>query len=655
MQSFSEAHKFPIISTVETISVKDVPFPAVTVNAGKVLNPWGFVEKMFRFVEFGCYDSPLDCPDKREAPRRDLRFFTNDVVTRFFEVVYEGLKYSDLEKLKQTNNEECRLLTDYTFPEFGKAVALMAAITSKKSSRAGAIRRKLAEATADTFAMFSVRDIGKSIGWGTEKFYPIVQQEAVWYEVNETVVAPCLERVQDCPDTYNQSYAALLLPFLFNRVPYEDLELGDYISYFTRRVLSVSHTKYNETKHFLSSGKSSKEELELAQFLLNITNKVDGQQTNIGINLFEMTKLLDRPANNPREAQAFEAGRSFGCVAEDTIRTWRRAWLNYLGMDNHLVITEDFSGQLEEPPCANGTISEILGIENCCVMTRGLKQGLEKVLILMKYAIQSPHFSQTIEEITWETDIASGLLQDYEIAPFNMSRFWNKNPRVYKCQYDQEPDTTLKMIYCDLFTRSYTNEGFGYTFNAGNFWKRHKESNEFNQMFHKIMFPFNKNHSNDKVIYPEAIGEIHGLSLALMLNKHEAADFEKEGKELPSIKLTIHDPKKPGDMQGTGVLVHPGYITTFLVTTSQVMSSEDIQRLEKGRRKCVFPFENDGMDIFSEYTQSACVFECMLKMAVEKCGCVPWNYPRFYLTTDVCDYLGVFCFEKVLKGVKYTT
>ena len=33
---------------------------------------------------------------------------------------------------------------------------------------------------------------------------------------------------------------------------------------------------------------------------------------------------------------------------------------------------------------------------------------------------------------------------------------------------------------------------------------------------------------------------------------------------------------------------------------------------------------------------------------MQKCGCVPWNYPHFNLTLDVCDFMGADCFEAMM-------
>ena len=51
---------------------------------------------------------------------------------------------------------------------------------------------------------------------------------------------------------------------------------------------------------------------------------------------------------------------------------------------------------------------------------------------------------------------------------------------------------------------------------------------------------------------------------------------------------------------------------------------------------------------YKEFTQKRCLFECQLKQAVDICKCVPWNYPPLSNDPKLCDYLGVWCFNKVM-------
>ncbi len=658
-QSFRETYNFPIISTIDSISINNLPFPAVTINAGDTINPWGTMEKLYNLVEFECYDYPWDCPPDRKAPIKDLGILATEMADRFFESVINYLKEMTLADLKSYRKDEVAIAKSFAFPEFEKSAALLAMLVDKKSSRLPVVWRKLAVATGETFATFTVKKLGNSRGWGTKYFYPVVVEEAAKYNVTEEDAKACLSNEEDCPDTYLEAYATVLLPYIFNRVPYEGLGLGDFISYVSSRVLSVSVKKYNETYPFLNSRDSSSAEVEFADYITTVTNDLLGIQA--GMTLYELAKLLDKP-NDPEgtEPQAFFVGLNSNCIDDAITAVWMRAWKSYLGLwPNKHTIAAGYNDDVHEPPCTNSTLDEMLGLTDCCAMTKPLKGNNDLMLKYMKYTIQPPHFSQTIEEEKWDYDWAKKSFPKYEIRNTSFSQ-WddelklhldirNQNPRIYSSQYNHKPLSDADMIFSQLFVRSYTTEGFGYTFNNRLFWNKHQKENEFNQAFYKIMHPF-LNDGEPDTYYPETTGPVHGLNLIVQLNKYDKDVFRDNEKTFPTVRVTLHDPNKPADLRGAGIDIRPGYDSTFLITPSQVQTSPDIERIDLARRKCKFPDEIEGLKIFNEYTQNACMFECMLSQAADKCLCVPWNYPMFNLSVQTCDYQGVYCFEEVSFG-----
>ena len=91
-----------------------------------------------------------------------------------------------------------------------------------------------------------------------------------------------------------------------------------------------------------------------------------------------------------------------------------------------------------------------------------------------------------------------------------------------------------------------------------------------------------------------------------------------------------------GDVTGTSVDIKVGYISTFLIKPSQIVTSETTKEMEKEKRKCRFHDENNLM-LFKDYSQANCKFECQLKAAYEKCHCVPWDYPHLNDSMAICD------------------
>ena len=72
----------PILTTIDTTSVKDVPFPAITVDAGKVTNSWGFMEKAMDLLDFECYDDAYNCTNSTSL-RQDFSGLFKAVAERW--------------------------------------------------------------------------------------------------------------------------------------------------------------------------------------------------------------------------------------------------------------------------------------------------------------------------------------------------------------------------------------------------------------------------------------------------------------------------------------------------------------------------------------------------------------------------------------------
>ena len=53
-----------------------------------------------------------------------------------------------------------------------------------------------------------------------------------------------------------------------------------------------------------------------------------------------------------------------------------------------------------------------------------------------------------------------------------------------------------------------------------------------------------------------------------------------------------------------------------------------------------------------EYSREACVLECQIEQAFQRCRCYPWDYPFKYQDDNfsICDIYGNICFENVMKN-----
>ena len=109
--------------------------------------------------------------------------------------------------------------------------------------------------------------------------------------------------------------------------------------------------------------------------------------------------------------------------------------------------------------------------------------------------------------------------------------------------------------------------------------------------------------------------------------------------------IGIHDPMQLPEL---AINVKAGYISTIRITPSQTVTSPDTLHMPKEHRGCQFQHENDDMTIFKVYTEANCNFECKLKIALENCHCMPWDYPHFNDSVATCDRFGGLCFKMFL-------
>ena len=75
-------------------------------------------------------------------------------------------------------------------------------------------------------------------------------------------------------------------------------------------------------------------------------------------------------------------------------------------------------------------------------------------------------------------------------------------------------------------------------------------------------------------------------------------NFEEGSGKAKKIKISIHDPFSAADLRTAGINVIPGYETTFLITPSQIVTSEEVKDLPFYRRNCLFQDEADNLVLF---------------------------------------------------------
>ena len=75
-------------------------------------------------------------------------------------------------------------------------------------------------------------------------------------------------------------------------------------------------------------------------------------------------------------------------------------------------------------------------------------------------------------------------------------------------------------------------------------------------------------------------------------------NFEELSGKAKKFKINIHDPSSVADLRTAGINVIPGYETTFLITPSKIVTSEDVRDLPFYKRNCLFQDEADNLILF---------------------------------------------------------
>ena len=181
----------------------------------------------------------------------------------------------------------------------------------------------------------------------------------------------------------------------------------------------------------------------------------------------------------------------------------------------------------------------------------------------------------------------------------------------------------MSFLNCNLFKRSFTNKGLGYTFNnerEDELIKKHARSTA---LFHN---------TDRKLSLMKSASSEHGLKVVLENNREEVERYMlnplETDLEPTEITVALHNPKEPADIRSKSFNIPLGHSTTVYITAKAIEIDEDGMALTEPQRNCRLDEDTEALDVFNIYTRAACMFECKMKHSMKKCGCLPWNYPH---------------------------
>lgn len=636
-QSIKEGRDNPILTTIDTASVTTVPFPAVTVDGGSLMNPWGHITKLYNQVEFECYKDPNNC-NHTHSVRDDFSAVFKGYVARIFAALEKTLK--DKDGFGTLPEPMCLSMVKKGFEgSYNKTAAILAAMDWKRPSALADARKWLVDFTAQTFAKYSpanFRYFGQ-FGRQIESKMADLQKLA---NITDEEVKICLDSTNmGCWRGLILGRSYLYPPFVFNRIPHQDLGFGEFLQASVRRAISTKPTD-NVEKGFLRSKNPNSQENKINGLFIDALRKI--MEMDIGMSSFELAFAVDQRIDESENTYQVPRVMSlFDCEPKDYKHVWEE-W------EGRKVRT---SAGILQPPCANLTEAELLGFKGCCEFKHLYDAMPKEILKVMRYAQQAPHLlsgKKEMEDLRKDAQKAFS----YPLLPIdNRVARQNLNPRILQCQYNKYP-LNQSPEDCQWFARSYTDEGLGYSFNTGSFWDHH-QTNQFTKDFYDVMHPDERTNWST-IAYPETSGRDYGLKITLELNDFltVAQTVRNQGKSFPVFKVAIHDPSTPADLRSAGIEIEPGYLSTFLITPSQTITTDSAKELEPGQRECRLKTENEGMVIFKTYSQSGCILECKLAQGVDRCGCIPWNYPHPSEDQKICDFEGSACFERAMADTE---
>ena len=191
---------------------------------------------------------------------------------------------------------------------------------------------------------------------------------------------------------------------------------------------------------------------------------------------------------------------------------------------------------------------------------------------------------------------------------------------------------------CSLFQPFLTPKGFCFTFNSLSMKEIFRPTDNLRSWDSVLNF---KNKST--LLKPTGSGPSNGVTFVLN-------SFERFGSK-PSRKsfiISITNEINPFDIVDRNYFIVPGYSYTFRVLANQMMTSEDLKKMEPNYRKCLFANESVQLNLTQLYSKSSCEYECLLRNAVRQCKCIPWYIPELPLDNlTYCHYQNTDCITSV--------
>ena len=123
--------------------------------------------------------------------------------------------------------------------------------------------------------------------------------------------------------------------------------------------------------------------------------------------------------------------------------------------------------------------------------------------------------------------------------------------------------------------------------------------------------------------------------------------------DLGKIQLQLHHPKELANIlhgahqekKESSIKLIAGHEYTISILPISQNITERFKDLPLEIRGCRLPHEMPEDSFMKVYNAADCRYECKVKISMEKCKCIPWDFPYPATDTPECDIFGRTCFH----------
>ncbi len=329
------------------------------------------------------------------------------------------------------------------------------------------------------------------------------------------------------------------------------------------------------------------------------------------------------------------------------------------GPEEHTLLVRNCSQVVENmlyfggaDPCKVG------GILAVCCRVRDLFaiRDLPGLMTIMSHSRHRPRSHESADKL-----VEKFASLDYPFKELNGPRqrvdFFSMLPKcMYRSGEWQDQATKLGrkvdeyLSNCSFFHPVPTDMGLCNGFNAINPFRK-------SAFTEAVKEAYSESSDSDELLMSPPSGR--HLGLTFVLDRRRAFRNEWMGDSLfqtrGNFEVSVSTNRIPFNFRGTKNPIRLGHRTTLAVTPSVLESSPDLMDLPFEKRECLFPTER-SLRVLSSYSQSGCLFECLMEQARRTCHCTPWDYPFPPSESErhsICDFIGYYCFDQVMRNVTH--